>query len=292
MTPTKKAPSILGRAMLVNVCVGIWSARKHDKQVTEKVNDEMAKNPRAGRYHKRLFGGDAPSHSRLVNASQVARCTHYAQTLPWEDSGWRLLPTANYFEYTEELRKVQERFERALETFLADYPTLVKNAREHLGDMYKEEDYPSINEIRHKFHISVEFAPLPAGDDFRVSLPKEELASISNSIEDRVAQAVADAMTDAWTRLGDVVSKLRPKLEDGKHLRATMIERVGEVAEILGRLNVTKDATLERTRKQILRDLATLDVEVLRDDDKARERAAKKADAILASMQSVYTPGG
>ncbi|KKN36928.1 hypothetical protein LCGC14_0768510 [marine sediment metagenome] len=290
MTTTKKSTSILGRAMLVNVWIGLWSARKHDAEVTDKVNTEMAKNDRAGRYHKRLFGGDAPSHSMLVNATQVARVTHYKHTLPWEDAGWRLLPTANYFEYVEAMRTVQTRYETALEKFLRDYPTLVRTAEERLGQMYKRSDYPTTSQVRTKFHFTIQYGPVPSGDDFRVTLPKEQLKAMTRGVEDRVKQAVADAMGDVWQRLGDTVTDLRTKLGDGKYLRPTMIARVGEMAEIIGRLNLTGDAKLEKARKQVLLDLSTLDVESLRDDEKFRKDTARKADAILASMKGVYTP--
>ena len=286
----KKPESILGRAMLVNVWIGLWSARKHDPEVTEKVNAEMAGNRKAGRYHKRLFGGDAATHSRLVNATQVARCTHYKHTLPWEDAGWRLLPTSNYFEYTEAMRKVKDQYEKCLEEFLDDYPSLVEQAESRLGSMYRRDDYPTVSQVRTKFHFNIQFGPVPAGDDFRVTLPKEELMAMERGVEARVNQAVVDAMGDVWQRLGDTVTELRSKLHDGKYLRATMITKVAEMADICGRLNLTNDPKLAKAQQRVLKDLSGLDVETLRDDDKVRAAAAKKADAILATMKDVYSP--
>ena len=287
---TAKNPPIVGRAMLVNVHIGIWQARKHDKKVTRTVNESIARNATAGRYHKRLFGGVITSHSALVTAGQNARRTHYANTLPWGDDGWRLLPTTNYFEYTKILRKIIEDFEGMRDRFLQDYERLVEEARESLNGMYNPDDYPAAHEVHDKFHIEIQFAPLPVTDDFRLSLPKDEMDNIAKGMKDRAAEAMQEAVKDAWTRLGDAVSDLRPRLEDGKHMRSTMIKRVSDVAEVLGRLNITNDPALEKTRKQVLRDLATLDIDNLRDDENIRKDAAKKADDILKSMKSVYTP--
>ena len=285
-----KDPPIIGRAMLVNVHIGIWQARKHDKKVTRTVNEDIARNASAGRYHKRLFGGAITSHSALVTAGQNARRTHYTNTLPWGDDGWRLLPTTNYFEYTKILRKIIEDFEGMRDRFLQDYERLVEEARESLNGMYNPDDYPAAHEVHDKFHIEIQFAPLPVTDDFRLSLPKDEMDNIAKGMKDRAAEAMQEAVKDAWTRLGDAVSDLRPRLEDGKHMRSTMIKRVSDVAEVLGRLNITNDPALEKTRKQVLRDLATLDIDNLRDDENIRKDAAKKADDILKSMKSVYTP--
>ena len=289
MTRKKKEQSILGRAMLANVSIGVWSARKHDRDVTERVNTEMASSRNAGRYHKRLFADAAPSHSKLVTAAHVARNMHYHHTLPWEDSGWRLLPTDNYFEYTESMRNVKDVFEDALESFLSEYSTLVRAAEETLGKMYRKDDYPSLAEVKRKFHFELQFGPVPAAGDFRVSLPQEELREMQKSVELRITSAVTAAVSDMWSRLGDAVTELRVKLHDGKYLRATMIDKVGEVASVLGRLNLSNDPDLEKARQQVVKDLAGLDVENLRNDDKVRSVAAQKTDAILKSMTGVYT---
>jgi hypothetical protein len=289
MTPKKKE-SILGRAMLANVSIGVWSARKHDRVVTDKVNTTMADSRNAGRYHKRLFADAAPSHSKLVTAAHVARNMHYHHTLPWEDSGWRLLPTANYFEYNEAMRSVQAVFEEALHAFLNEYPKLVRNAADALGSMYSKADYPRVSEIEHKFHFDLEFGPVPSAGDFRVSLPQEELREMAKGVELRVTSAVTAAVTDMWTRLGDSIVQLRGKLDDGKFLRESMLDRLADMANTLGRLNLTNDPALEKARKQVVKDLTGLDIRALRDDDKTRGLAAAKADAILKSMKGVYTP--
>jgi hypothetical protein len=292
MTPKKKkdTSSILGQAMLVNLSVGMWRGRKHDAVVSQKANTKWAKTNKAGRYHKRLLAGAAPSHSALVTAAHVARILHRKHTLPWEDEGSRILPTENYFTYVEAIREAKAEFEELLEQFLVEYPQLIERAKTLLGVMFNRRDYPTAEQMRHKFHFAVQFSPLPSGDDFRVSLPAAELKTMARGIEDRITQAVSESLDDLWTRLGDAVSDLREKLDDGKYLRDTMVERVREVAEILGRLNLTKDAKLEQTRKRVLKDLSELKVDVLKENDQVRSAAAKKADAILSAMKGVYTP--
>lgn len=281
---------ILGRAMLVNVCIGIWEGRKHDREVTARVNDEYQAAHDAGRYNKHLFGGKVKTLSAIITATAGLRGTHYNQTLPWSDAGWRLLPTENYFAYTEAMRKQQQRFRDAVREFADEYPTLVADAKERLGKMYRASDYPSPESVVHKFHADLQFSPLPAGGDFRVSLPEKELARVAHEVEDRLARSVKEAMQEAWTRLGDAIVDLREKLDDGKYLRDTMISRLREVAEVLGRLNLTGDAALESARHAVLTNLTGYSAETLRDDDKVRAEAASRADEILKAMQGVYSP--
>lgn len=295
----KQEQNILGRAMLANVTIGVWEARKRDKTVTDKVNAEYAASADAGSYWKKLFGGPVPELSAVTTASHYLRWTHYAQTLPWSDSGWRLLPTANYMDYCKIMREKRADFEDAIEKFVAAYPRLVKEAKVKLNGMYRESDYPSTSEVRSKYHASLDFEPIPSGDDFRVTLPKEELKELAKKVEERIAEQVGRAMQDAWARLSTMVEELKGKLEnDAKGLRgetlgeAVKVERVSltELVGILGRLNITQDAALDKARKQILTQLASLDVKNLKKDEGARDKAAAAAADILKQVRSVYSP--
>lgn len=292
MSP-KKTPPIHGIAMLVNVNVGMWWARKFDRDVSDKVNLEMAKNKEAGRYNKRLFGGSVKSHGELVTAGQKVRKTHYAQTLPWDEEGWRLLSSANYLAYTEAINERINEYDACRDVFLGEYTTLCRQAAEKLGKMYRREDYPSLNQIRHKFYVKVKYSPIPSGTALNMlGLSKQELNKMSKTVEDRVNQAVKEAMNEAWQRLGDSVGKLREYLGDGKRLRQSMITQLSEVAEILGRLNLTSDTKLETARTQVLKDLANLDAETLRENEDVRSVAAQKAADIMKQMAGMYTPAG
>lgn len=281
---------ILGRAMLANVNIAMWDGRKHDREVTAHVAEEYKASPEAGRYHKHLFGGKVKELSALVTAAATLRGVHYEQTLPWSDSGWRLLPTANYMEYTERMRKARARFDAAAEAFVAAYPRLVRNAEEKLHKMYRAEDYPRAADVRRKYRVALEFSPLPAGSDFRIQLPEAEMARVAKDVEDRLVKSVKLAMKEAWKRLGDVIVNLRERLDDGKYLRDSMIDDIKEVAEALGRLNVTGDKALDDARAAVLKELVGFDAETLRKDEKVRSVAAQKADEILKAMSSVYAP--
>lgn len=287
----KQEQDILGRAMLANVTIGVWEARKHDREVTDKVNDEYHAGHEAGRYHKHLFGGPVPELSALVTASHYLRWTHYAQTLPWSDTGWRLLPTANYWEYRKIMQEKYEAFKDAVERFVSAYPRLVREAKSKLNEMYRESDYPAASSIARKYHAEFDVMPIPSGDDFRVTLPKEEMKRVAAEVEARVAQFVERAMQDAWARLDTAVSDLKDRLgRDAKGLRAGVLVKLGELADVLGRLNLTNDPALEKARKQVLTQLATLDAKGLKEDETTRTKAQAAVDSILKQVRSVYTP--
>lgn len=288
-TPPRDAgTSIIGLAMLANVNIRMWEGRKHDREVTERVNAEAHATPDAGRYHKHLFGGGVPELGAILTAATTLRTVHYEHTLPWADSGFRLLPTENYLTYVEEMRKVRVRFDDAVAAFITAYPRLKQEAKKKLQTMYREQDYPDLVLLKSKYRVALEFAPLPTGDDFRVNLPARELERMAKEVEARVTSAAGLAMEDVWRRLGDAVSHLRERLDDGKHLRDSMITKLRDVAAGLGRLNLTQDPMLEDVRGRVLTSLTTLDAKTLREEEDVRAEAAKKADDILAAMAGVY----
>lgn len=289
-TKTQPAAEILGRATLVTVRMGVWEARKHDADVTRRLTDEMKADPNSARVHKHILGGSVPELGQVLTAATQVRKVHEAQTVPWSDDGWRCLPTANYFSYLKAMREAIANFMDKVETFVGRYRRLVREAEERLGPvMYRKADYPSVDAVRAKYYAHLDFAPVPADGDFRVELPQEEMTRLADQINNRRQVAVKAAMAEVWQRLGEVVTELRDRLDDGKYLRPSMVDRVREVAETLGRLNLTDDPALEQARKAALRDLATIDVAHLRDNKPALTEKAAAADAILQGMKGFWT---
>lgn len=282
---------IIGHAMLLNVYISTWEGRKHDRAVTADVEAKFHTVAGAGRWNKHLFGGKVKELSAIISSVATMRMVHYQQTLPWTDDGWRIMTTENYFEGMKRIRAVIARFNTAADAFEKAYPRLVREAEEKLNGMFRREDYPDASVVRAKFKIELHFAPLPTGNDFRITqLPAAELARMREEADGRMVDAIGSAMSDAWQRLGDAIMKVRAKLDDGKYLRDSMLDKLRGVAETLGRLNITGDPKLEELRQAVVDKLTVTDAETLGEDDDVRAGVAAEADAILAAMSGLYTP--
>jgi hypothetical protein len=287
ITPT----SIHSRAMLVSLRLSAWTARKYDKKITQETNSAHGAVADAGRYNKMLLPGDCASYKALNQLIGNTRTEHYQNTLAWSDEGWRLLPTANYQEYSGFTRKRKAEFTTLLDEFLQEYPTLRDSAKIRLNGMYKEEDYPTISQIRNKFGFYLDFSPLPAQGDFRVDLPSEDIRRIESAMQDRVALATSDAMKDAWQRLQDCVKHIHDRMSTPDAIfRDSLIYNARELCDVLGRLNVTGDTQLEAFRAEVEESLAANDPDTLRENDSLREDTAVLADDILTRMSAFYNP--
>jgi hypothetical protein len=286
---TNSIPSIRDRALLVWLTISTWTARKYDRKVSEKVNNDYHASADAGRYNKFLLPGDAASYKALITIAGSIRQQHYADTLAWSDEGWRCLPTANYMQYTETYRKRKAEFDAALDEFVRDYPALKATAKAKLNGLYKEEDYPSAQDIRQRFNLAVEFAPIPAEGDIRVDLSAAQIASIEASIASRIDSAVSLATGDAWSRLHTVVSKINERLQDPDAIfRDSLVENANDVCDVLKRLNVTNDPDLESMRVRVMRELTRYSPDALRTNASQRSTVAAAADKILRDMSAFY----
>jgi hypothetical protein len=166
--------------------------------------------------------------------------------LPWSDEGFRLLPAHFYFELTTKMREFEQAFAQQVEEFLAVYPHYIEQVRPELNGLFREEDYPSTDKLRNKFGVKLEVLPIPSGNDFRVTLSKEEQARVAREIDENVRQSLQKGTEDLWTRLKSVVAQMVERLnEPESRFHASLVTNIGELVDLLPRLNVNQDEELK-----------------------------------------------
>lgn len=93
--------AIASRAMLANV--SIWEARKQDKKLTAEVNHAHNAKDDTARVHKSLISRAALS--AIDGIAREARRMHYARTLPWADSGTRILSNEGFAAWADKVAR-------------------------------------------------------------------------------------------------------------------------------------------------------------------------------------------
>lgn len=270
-------------AMLANLTVRAWGARKHDKAVSAEVDVAHAAQD-GGRYNKMLISKTALDP--LAQQAGRVRKYHYSMTLPWGDNGDRLLPAKAYMDYTASMRKFKDECEKLTKTFVGEYPQLVSDARNRLGTMYDAQDYPDVSDIRDRFGIAVGFMPVPDAKDFRVDVGDEALEEIRAGINAAVAERQAGAVKECWSRLFTVVNALYTMMCKDKPLfKDSLIENIRDLVELVPKLNITDDPELAKACAKIERDLI-VPTYMLRKSPGARKDLAVKAEAILDAIAS------
>ena len=277
-------------AMLVTLKITGWTARKKDKNVTSEVAEAHKVSEDAGAYWKQLLNKSAVNKVRA--ASQSARDVHYKNTLPWEDEGARILPSRNFASYREELRAAYAVWEAARDEFLNQYPTLVEQAQAELNGLFNPAEYPKAHEIAAKFGWKQRTNPVPSAEDFRVDVADGEKERIKGEIRDQHEAWVRNSSTSLWERLYEVVNRFAKAMgnKDQKVYRASLVNSMLELCNLLPALNVSDDPALEQMRQKVESSLCKRDVGDYKGEEGegAREEAAKEASSILDAM-SIYT---
>ena len=272
------------KALLVQLTISQWTARKYDKRVTKDVAQSHGTKTEAGRYNKSLL----PMNDyldRVHKKSTHIRNKFYENTLPWGMEGTMMLPSANYLAFMTEFRKEKSEWQTLVREFLDNYDALKADARRFLAGLYNEADYPSLVDIKQKFHMDMAVFPVPS-NDFRVSIADAELSAIQKDVERRVQEAQGKAMQEVWQRLYDRVKHMADKLADPKAIfRDSMVENAREICAILPRLNFADDPNLESLRQEVEMGIANHHPDALRNDPDLRRETADEAKRIADAMR-------
>jgi hypothetical protein len=285
---TNNSISIASSAMLVELSICGWTARKLDKKVSAEIDVAKGTQTQAGNYHKNLLAGTGFLDTITKYASN-ARAWHISQTLPWSDSGVRLLPVSNFIAYKEQLNKLEENYTALVHKFVDAYPNLVTAAAFQLGNLFDRTEYPDADKILHKFKFSCNFFPVPQAGDFRVDIGEEAKQELANSCQHAYEERLNNAMSEVWQRLHKCLSNVSERLTlndagEEKLFRDSLVGNAHELIELLTHLNVTKDPKLEQARTELYEAIGHHDADSLRSSVLAKESVKSKVDSILSKF--------
>ena len=275
-------------AMLAEFNASVWTARKLDKGATEEVvTAKRAGAKDAARVNKHLLAG---RNELEVIQSMIGRARQYVydNTLPWSDSGLRLLPTINFEKFATKMNELEEEFTDLVKIFVAVYPSLITAQAMALGDMFKRDDYPTANEIMTKFSFRVNYMPVPTAGDFRIDVGNAAMDDIKAKLQRLADERVEQAMADVRKRLGDHLKRMSDRLTTDyiageakpRKFHDSLVEGALELCDMTKALNVTGDADLESTRSQLEQLLCNVTPTELRKNAAVRDDV-KNVDAIL-----------
>jgi hypothetical protein len=268
----------------------MWTNAVHDNKVVDDIMKRTSTVNDVHRYKKVLIKPEAMSQ---VQAARIALRAHWwQQTLPWGNSGVRILPSEKYQEFTTKMRELQLNYNTAVDAFVREYPKMKAEARRRLMSLYDENDFPSMDSIKRKFGCDIDYSPIPSGEDFRVDLSESEKKILSKEVERAVEANARGAMNALVQKMVDTIQLLSERMkESDPGIRKSLVENIKKVCDEVSTFNFVDDKRIEAFKKSAEALTTGIDLDQLKEDKKAREALATKADDILAKM-AAYTGGG
>jgi hypothetical protein len=285
---TDNSISIASSAMLVELSISTWTARKLDKKVSTQVDLDNGAKTKVVNANKNLMAGTGVLDT-IVKYAANARAWHLSQTLPWTDNGSRLLPMSNFVNYKKQLGELEANYEALVDKFIIAYPNLVSAAAFQLGTLFDRNEYPDESSLKRKFKFTYSFFPVPTAGDFRIDINEEAKAEIMANCNSAYQDRLNNAMREAWSRLHECLSRMSERLTDNadgsrKIFRDSLVENGVELVSMLKHLNITQDPKLELARRELQSAIGAHDLDSLRDNSNAREAVKLKVDSILSKF--------
>ena len=285
-------PSISSSAMLVELSISLWTARKLDKRASDDVTTTNNADKGVARVTKSLLG-NCDELDALVKFGSNVRNMHYNSTLPWSDMGPRLLPTVKFFAYQKMMTQIEAEFNRMVQAFLDAYDLEVAQAQAKLGDLFNHDEYPAAEQLRSKFAFRINYIPLPDAGDWRLDIGNEAVAALQDQYQKHYTAQLDGAMRDIWERLHGVLATLSRQLadqtEDGRtpKIYQSVFDRALEVIDLMETCNITGDVNMQLMQRRLANAFKGVTVEAVKDDAYLRRETKQAIDAAIKNLPSL-----
>jgi len=287
---TADVPTLASSAMLVEVNISNWTGRKKDKAASKDVTTRNNANDGVASVHKALLADNDDLRAIQQHVTAI-RAAHTHMTMPWSNSGLRLLPTAQYFKYHKVMTEMLNEFWRLVKEFLSKYNDAVIDVQALLGNLFLRDDYPTLEALERKFAFSISYSDVPTGD-FRVALPAEAIAELTANLNADHQNNLERAMNDVWTRLHKALSNMSERLdytdkESKKIFRDTLVTNVTDMIELLRVCNVTGSSQMTAMANNLEEAMSGVTPDALREDDYFRAETKAAVDDAIKALPSL-----
>jgi len=273
--------------LLVSLRLEAWANATEDNEASL----ELAKAKKAENRTARVWKTLLPNSSvvKRVNAAiRAIRTYHYRNTLTYLHDGPRILTAANYLPYKDGLRSLQDELANAVEDLVVQLEQLKTLSKKKLGDLFKDDDYPTENNLRAAYGLEVIYAPMPDGANLlSVGLESQEASELRAQLEAGMQDTFERANRKLWEDMYSRLATLLHQLSADKAIpHDKTVEGLKSLVELLPRLNLTNDDRLAQMTERLRDSLAGVTAGGLRTDPMARERVAAEAKTIHTVMSA------
>lgn len=237
---------------------------------------------------KKLFDNKRPEFRAVNRVKNSIR--HYWQsvTLPYVESGVRLLKRSSVAEFSARLEAYAAELAEAVTELDNVYSELLDEAQRRLGSLYNPADYPA--SLREAFSVSSDFPNLSA-PDYLAQLSPELYQRERERVTARFTESVELAEQAFAAELLACVERITATLSgevDGKPkiFRDSLVDNVNEFFERFRHLNIGSSAELESVVNQAQQALAGVTPLALRSSVHVRDMVRERMNGVQSALEA------
>lgn len=240
------------------LCIGVFRSqpkmRKLDRPTTFEVQELKKASAQTAKVWKELYG----RKNRMSIESPVHELRSLVKLIshPWlVENKLRIIALSLYEKYEKALARLVENVRIADTAAIQNFSQWREDGRILLGEMFREDDYPTESEFANQFRINVDVTPVPISvpsnhiynlfeDDKKADL--DALREILENAEKEnlrcVTESCATQIFDATSHIIEAINhKQAPARASEKRAKTyhdTMIGRVWDLVQLLPELNL------------------------------------------------------
>ena len=238
---------------------------------------------------KKLLNVRHPKVRAVTHIKTQAVSQFKALSLPFPEPGLRLIRQDDIEFVNVQMARLKAELEEAVEELNRHYEELKSAARERLGNLYNESDYPGT--LIGLFDMSWEF-PSVEPPDYLQRLSPELYRQECERMQSRFNEAVQmaeQAFTEELTRLVEHLSERLSGQQDGKPkiFRDTAISNLTEFFERFQRLNIRSNEQLDELVAQAQDIVRVVRPQQLRENANLRVQVAEQLGGVQQALDDL-----
>lgn len=264
------------KSILVRLERKAWTPYKYSSKATNDV-ETVNHVHKAGRFNKHLFKNNL-EWKKVQSALTNIYTYHINKTLPWFYEGVNILPSSSALEYIEKQNKLIGELQTTVSRF--DLAAAKLEDQQRLGSLYDENDYPSDqSDFSARFNATYQFIPVPNSSDFRVDIPEQEKAKLTEQLNNAETMITDEILHRVSNILDPVITQCskQEKTRWHKSLKTNILEAV----PVLKSFNLSDSSTINEVIGRLEEFANNIDIEGLKDSEDMRNETLKQAKAVF-----------
>jgi len=291
--------SLATSGMLVSTDVNVWSGTKQDRGIAEQVARDKQAHSKACRVVKNLCASFR-EYDKVKNYRQSIYNWMTEKTYPW-NKGQRYLFTANVQDFMQEWTEHEQTFGSLVSEMLIEYPNHIQKQKQKVtgqGEMFNENDYPSVEWIKQRMGCELFIAEVPEGDP-RCTIANDCARDIRETNQRQARKHINNILNEQGNRLKDVMESIRyvlldPKISVGKdgikkyanrRVHDKTIDKAKEMCKAFSQSNIYNEGDthteIKSAAKVLDKVLDGVEDEHMRQREVVRERVGNEVKDIL-----------
>ncbi len=269
----------------------LGTQRKLSDAQTKQAADTFSADDGLVTASKRLIDTKHPSYKAVTAIKSQISAYWRGITLPYPQESIRLIRQSDVAGFETKMQEFRTMLHAAASNLQLEYETIKAGAREKLGTLYNEADYPT--SLENVFDIKWDF-PSVEPPNYLMNYNPELYEQERNKIQQRFEDAVALAENAFAEQLKGLVDHLIERLTDNpdgtrKTFRSSAIANFKEFADNFRRMNVRSNAQLEQLVTQAESLVGGVDVDDLKKKKDLRQELTSQMSTIQTALDSLVT---